>query len=388
MYKGIHQVGHDPMATDDFTDEPTSIALAGGSIGISAALLPQSPDPLGGAKWASNTITWSFATSNLPSQPATFSGPVTDPAQQALVEKAAAMWQSVSGIDLVLVADSASVDIRVGFAALGAASGGLIGLTNWNSINGNFLPDVMVSAEDPAQVGITQLSDGDFVYNGFVSRLFQTFAHEFGHALGLDHNTIDDQALMWPVGLTTNLSIDPNDVAAIQQLYGPAAAGNPTINIADNGPVALTVGANSTVHPFANLVVTDGPGLREIVTVTLAGGGTLSDPTIGTDAAFSNGVFTESGENLTSDESGPVNSQSPGVLCRQFRRSHQLRCRGRQFTVGISHRCQGRSRRVGSDTRGGNRNTRHDNRSAGRSVRRALHRPGGRFAGAVYQHHQ
>jgi predicted Zn-dependent protease len=254
------------MATDDFTDEPISSALAiANSSGISAAAVPQSPDPLEGAKWASNTITWSFATSNLPGQPAMFSDPVTNPALQALVEKAAAMWQSVSGIDLVLVADSASVDIRVGFAALGAASGGLIGLSNWNFINGNFLPDVMVSAEDPAQVGITQLSDGDFVYNGVRIRLFQTFAHEFGHALGLDHNTIDDQALMWPVGLTTNLSIDPNDVAAIQQLYGPTAAGNPTINIADNGPDVLTgVGANSTVHPFANLVVTDGPGLREM----------------------------------------------------------------------------------------------------------------------------
>jgi Matrixin len=158
----------------------------------------------------------------------------------------------------------------------------------------------MVSAEDPAQVAVTQLPDGDFVYNGFVSRLYQTIAHEFGHALGLNHNTVDDQALMWPAGLATNRSIDPNDIAAIQQLYGPASAGNPTINIADNGPDALTVGANMTVNPIANLVVTDGPGLREIVTVTVVGGGTLSDPTAGTDAAFSNGVFTESGDNLTS----------------------------------------------------------------------------------------
>jgi Ca2+-binding RTX toxin-like protein len=36
------------------------------------------------------------------------------------------------------------------------------------------------------------------------------------------------------------------------------------------------------------------------VTVVVTGGGSLSDPTAGTDAAFTNGVFTESGDNLTS----------------------------------------------------------------------------------------
>ena len=262
---------------------------------------PQSPDPLGGLKWASNMITWSFAAADLPGQQAAFSDPVTIGAEAALFEKAAAMWQSVSGIDLVLVPDSASVDIRVGFEALNPASGGLIGLTNWSSTGVNFLPDVTIGVEDPAQNGITPLPDGDFVYNGFETRLFQAVAHEFGHALGLTHNTTDDQALMWPTGLATNRSIDPNDVAAIQQLYGPDPAGNPTVNITDSGPAVLTVGANATVNPFANLVVADGPGLHETVAVTLTGGGTLNDPVAGTDAEFSNGVFTESGDNLMSE---------------------------------------------------------------------------------------
>jgi predicted Zn-dependent protease len=258
VYKGVHRPGLDPLATDDFADEPTSGALAvAGSSGLSAASVPQSPDPLEGARWASSTITWSFATGNLPGQSA-FSSPVTNAAEQALVEKAAAMWQSVSGINLVLVADSASADIRVGFAALDTAAGGPIGLTDWNVVNGNFLPGVTVSVEDPAQVGLTPLPDGDFLYNGFLSRFYQVIAHEFGHALGLAHNTVDDQALMWPVGQTTNRSIDPNDAAAIQLLYGPAATGNPTVQIIDGGSDLLTVGAGATVNPFANLAVTMG----------------------------------------------------------------------------------------------------------------------------------
>jgi Matrixin len=301
VYKGIHKLSLDPMSADTDTGATTSSTLPDdNSIGLFATVPPQSPDPLVGVKWASNVITWSFAAANLPGQQAAFSGPIANGAEAALVEKAAAMWESVSGIDLVLVADSASVEIRVGFEALNSAGGGPVGLTNWSSANGNFVPDVTVGVEDPGQLGITQLPDGDFVYNGFLTTFFQTAAHEFGHALGLAHNTTDDQALMWPVGQATNRSIDPNDAVAIQQLYGANSAGDPTVSLTDNGPEAFTVGANMTVNPFANLVVTDGPGLRELVTITLAGGGTLSDPTAGTDAAFSNGVFTESGDNLTS----------------------------------------------------------------------------------------
>ena len=98
---------------------------------------------------------------------------------------------------------------------------------------------------------------------------------------------------------------NPNDVAAIQQLYGPDPARNPTINITDSGPAVFTAGANATVNPFANLVVADGPGFHETVAVTLTEVGTLNDPVAGTDAEFSNGVSRNKGDNLMSRRAWP-----------------------------------------------------------------------------------
>ena len=76
----------------------------------------------------------------------------------------------------------------------------------------------------------------------------------------------------------------------------------PLSAITDNGPDNYAVAAGGTVNPFAGLAVTDGASLHEVVTVTVTGGGTLSDPTAGTDAKFTGGVFTESGDNLNATD--------------------------------------------------------------------------------------
>src|SRR5262249_54058987 len=51
--------------------------------------------------------------------------------------------------------------------------------------------------------------------------------HELGHALGLDHS-LDPTANMWPVfirynGPGTGASLQPDDIAGIQAIYGPGA---------------------------------------------------------------------------------------------------------------------------------------------------------------------
>jgi predicted Zn-dependent protease len=294
--KGFQRFTHDTGPLDFGTD---ALAPSSGDA-ATIATPPFAPDPLEGQKWANNTITWSFATSNLPGQPATFSGAMTG-IYDTLVEKAVLMWESVANITLTQVADSAAVDIRVGFEDLMGTSNS-VGLTNWRSSGGNFVPDVTVSAEDPSLHGVTALPDGDVVYNGLSSQFFQIIAHELGHALGLAHNVVDNQALMQPVATPNDRSIDPNDVAAIQQLYGPSASGNPNVSITDAGPDVLTVPAGSTIDPFKNLTVSDGAALNETVTVTVTGDGTLSDPTAGTDQSFVNGVFRETGVNLPSED--------------------------------------------------------------------------------------
>ena len=91
-------------------------------------------DPSEGPRWSSNVVTYSFAATNYVDQPASFSDFITDPAYQAIVESAAAAWSEVSGIQLQLVPDSASVDIRVGFQNLDATPGGVIGSAYWSCL--------------------------------------------------------------------------------------------------------------------------------------------------------------------------------------------------------------------------------------------------------------
>ena len=185
-------------------------------------------DPLEGPRWPSNVVTYSFAATNYAGEPAAFSDFITNPPYQAIVESAAGAWSAVSGIQFQLVPDSPSADIRIGFEMLDPTSSGLIGATYWSWSGANFLPGTVVAVEDPAETPLTPLPNGDFQYSGFEAHLQQVVEHEFGHALGLDHNQVDPNAVMFPdSGPANDAGPDLSDIQAIQSLYG-APASTPT----------------------------------------------------------------------------------------------------------------------------------------------------------------
>uniref|UniRef100_A0A8C5CVP7 Matrix metalloproteinase-9 n=1 Tax=Gadus morhua TaxID=8049 RepID=A0A8C5CVP7_GADMO len=66
--------------------------------------------------------------------------------------------------------------------------------------------------------------------------LFLVAAHEFGHALGLDHSKVRD-ALMFPMyRFIENFSLNEDDVEGIQYLYGPKTGPHPS----PPGPITTT----------------------------------------------------------------------------------------------------------------------------------------------------
>ena len=72
--------------------------------------------------------------------------------------------------------------------------------------------------------------------------------HEYGHALGLDHSTISQGLTMFP-GVSTNFvirrSIEPDDIAGVQAIYGVKSATKPHIeSYLINGAQATILGTN------------------------------------------------------------------------------------------------------------------------------------------------
>ncbi len=143
-------------------------------------------------------------------------------AARTAVRQAAAAWDDASGLTLTEV--SGNADIRIswvtgdhgdGFPLDGP--GGDLGHTFFpapalGSLAGDIHLDddeiwVVGPADEPGEVD-----------------LMTTILHELGHALGLDHSW-DPYALMWPL-YTGIRGLAPDDVAGIQQLYGPPDAGD------------------------------------------------------------------------------------------------------------------------------------------------------------------
>ena len=178
------------------------------------AAAEQSDSVYEGASWSDKTITWSLGNAS-----AGFSGAITSTQEQASVEQAFQTWAKASGLQFQEVAPGAQADIEVGFSDLNPASTNAIGLTKYDSKNGNLDAGVKVELEDPSQAALTTNANGQLVYASTEATFEQVALHEVGHALGLADTDMAGSIMNAVLG-TSNRTLDATDVANVQALYG------------------------------------------------------------------------------------------------------------------------------------------------------------------------
>lgn len=188
--------------------------------------------PTNPGKWGSPvmgtgaTITWSL----MPSGAGTDNGLSSSLASfmpsgfKAQLERAFDAWSDVADLTFIEVADTGenfntpggSGDIRIGGHAFDGAGGTLA--------HGFFPPVNGGTAAGDIHFDTGDLWKTSFGGPGF--DIFQVFAHELGHALGLGHTNVPD-SLMNPFYTESLSGPQADDIAGMQFLYGAARNPNP-----------------------------------------------------------------------------------------------------------------------------------------------------------------
>ncbi|XP_046552154.1 matrix metalloproteinase-16-like [Haliotis rubra] len=159
---------------------------------------------LQGSKWAKTDLTYRITM---------FSRELSRPQTIMEVDRALKVWSRVTPLRFTR-RDHGPADIEVKFVSRSHGDGNPFdgrGRTLAHAFFPQYGGDAHFDLDEPWTISVP---DG--------INLFQVAAHEFGHSLGLAHSDVSS-ALMAPFyrGFQRSFSLDPDDVAAIQELYGP-----------------------------------------------------------------------------------------------------------------------------------------------------------------------
>jgi Matrixin len=180
-----------------------------------------------GTQWAKpNLITYSFmpdgtSLGGVPSNlQATLNAHFATAAWQAQIADAAAVWEKVANVNFSQVSDNGSPlgvsgnqqddprfgDIRIGGYAMSSSILAFAYLPP-KANGGTDAGDIFFNTKQLWQI------------NGTTYDLMTVAIHEFGHALGMGHNTTDTAAAMYPAYITTKQAVDADDINGIQSIY-------------------------------------------------------------------------------------------------------------------------------------------------------------------------
>jgi matrixin len=187
---------------------------------------------------------------------ARFGAPAT---WENVILKAAQSWAAVANINFTVIPDSGADsgtgpnqqgdptmgDIRIG--GFDMQDSGLLALA--------YMPPAVNNFSIAGDIGINTAQPFNINSNDY--DLYTVMAHEFGHALGLDHST-DPNAVMYATYLGVDSALGADDIAGIQSIYGPRQpdmfdAIAPNNSFATASDITSYLDPNTNVAQFSNL---------------------------------------------------------------------------------------------------------------------------------------
>jgi hypothetical protein len=172
---------------------------------------------------------------------------------QTQILKAAQVWAQQTNINFVVVPDDGAPsgsgnneqgdpgfgDIRIGGYAFGNST--------------------LARTYQPPPVNNFSI-DGDIAFNtaqrfsiGSTYDLFTVAAHEFGHALGLDHSSATSQAIMYPTYNGVKSGLTSDDIAGVENIYSANLPRSPDVYTAQGlgGSFTTAVNLDPLIDPVA-----------------------------------------------------------------------------------------------------------------------------------------
>jgi hypothetical protein len=177
---------------------------------------------------------------------------VSESSAVAAITSAAAAWRGVANVDLVYAGyttGSSLTNNRKNEVFFRDDASGYIAETYWWYDGTGHLVDADIVFHESSRFYSANLGcngDGFYIEN--------TGAHEFGHALGLEHSSVET-ASMWPNSGTCETireTLDPDDIAGLASLY--SGSSNPPPTTPPSAPTQLAV-ALSAANPASSLIL-------------------------------------------------------------------------------------------------------------------------------------
>jgi hypothetical protein len=170
---------------------------------------------------------------------------------QNQILKAAQVWAQQTNINFAVVSDNGA-DEGSGLYQQGDPGFGDIRIGGFN-----FGSSTLAMAYMPPPINNYSLA-GDIAFNtaqtfniGSTYDLFTVAAHEFGHALGLDHTSATSTAIMWPAYLARRTALATDDINGIRNIYSNNNPRSTDQYGALNNSFATAANLTSLVDPTA-----------------------------------------------------------------------------------------------------------------------------------------